>query len=135
GTEAGIGYASDLVVDLRNVDDRSYVGAMPGHAERKRFDPAKDQKAILRYRDGADGILEELHIVIEQNIVCNSSTAQTVAVTVDVLGCRVHDNIGAERQRLLQNRSRERIVDDRADVAPASDGRARGDVGDLQQRI
>ena len=58
-----------------------------------------------------------------------------VGVAAEVLRRRVDDDVGAEVERLLQVRRRERVVDDedRADGVRRVGGRA--DVDDVEQRI
>jgi len=57
--------------------------------------------------------------------------AHDVAVTADVLGRRVHDDVGAERDRLLQVRRREGVVDREHSTHRA---RVRSDSADVRDR-
>ena len=61
--------------------------------------------------------------------------ADAVAVAVQVLGRAVHDEVGAELDRPLQARARERVVDDDLDAAPVRELGAAGDVGEPQHRV
>ena len=53
----------------------------------------------------------------------------------EVFGGRVHDDVGAEDERLLQRRRRERVVDDDEGADRVPDLGEAGDVGDPQQRV
>ena len=61
--------------------------------------------------------------------------ADHVGVTAEVLRRRVHDDVGAERERPLQERRRERVVDDDACAARVRERGDRGDVDDGERRI
>ena len=61
--------------------------------------------------------------------------ADDVAVTAGVLGGRVHHDVGAERDRLLQVGRGEGVVDDEQRTRLVGDGRDRLDVGDAEQRV
>ena len=61
--------------------------------------------------------------------------ADRVGVAADVLRRRVHDDVGAERERLLQVRARERVVDDDERAGRVRALGDRGDVDDLEQRV
>jgi hypothetical protein len=56
-------------------------------------------------------------------------------VAAEELRRRVDDDVGAERERLLQQRRGERVVHDHARARLAGGGADRGDVGDVQQRV
>ena len=58
-----------------------------------------------------------------------------VPVTVEVLRHAVHDDVGAERERPLQERGRERVVDHQQRARPAGDPRACLDVAQLDRRV
>ena len=55
----------------------------------------------------------------------DDDAADAVAVAVQELRRAVHDDVGAERQRPLDVRAGERVVDDHADVVPVRDVAAR----------
>ena len=61
--------------------------------------------------------------------------AHHVAVAVDVLGGRVHDDVGAQLERLLPGRRQEGIVDHGEGSSPVGQRGDRADVGNTQQRI
>ena len=53
----------------------------------------------------------------ELGVVDRDEPADDVGVAAEVLRGRVHDDVGAERERLLQVRRGERVVDDDARAA------------------
>ena len=58
-----------------------------------------------------------------------------VAVAADVLRGRVEDDVGAQSDRLLEDRSRERVVHDGGNAGSPSRRDRRGEIGDLHERI
>ena len=61
--------------------------------------------------------------------------AETAALAVDVLGRRIDHAVGAERERGLEDRRGEDVVDDQRRAGLVRDLRHRGDVDDLERRI
>ena len=53
----------------------------------------------------------------------------------DELGRRVHNDVGAQLQRALEQRRRERVVDDDPRARPAWRRADRGEVSDVEQRV
>ena len=66
---------------------------------------------------------------------CDHGAEQHVAVAGEVLGHRVHDDVGAELERSLQQRRREGVVHDREHAALAGRRQQGRQVGDLEQRV
>ena len=71
----------------------------------------------------------------ERVVVHDERAADDVGVAAEVLGGRVHDDIRPERQRLLQRRRRERVVDHDERTRRVPGRSETGDVADVQQRI
>ena len=63
----------------------------------------------------------------------NRRAADDVGVAAEVLGRRMHDEVGAELQRALVDRRRERVVD--GDERAALARHDAGDVDDVQRRV
>ena len=61
--------------------------------------------------------------------------ADDVGVAAAVLGGRVHDDVGAQGERLLEVRRGEGVVDDQERGGAVSDACEHGDVSDGQQRV
>src|SRR5690606_6266620 len=68
-------------------------------------------------------------------VVDDHGPADDVGVAADVLGGGVHHDVGAERERLLQVRAGEGVVDHQERVVLVGQFGERGDVGDVEQRV
>ena len=108
---------------------------MLAHAHGERLQPAQHEPAVERPRHRAERLLQEVEALGDRRVVRRDEAADDVGVAAEVLRRRVDDDVGAERERLLQVRRRERVVDDdeRADRVRRLGGRA--DVDDVQQRV
>ena len=83
--------------------------------------PAVDEEAVERSRHRADRVLDEAQALVELAVAGDDHAADHVGVAAEVLGRRVHDDIGARLQRPLVDRSGERVVDrDQGAAAPAT---------------
>ena len=63
------------------------------------------------------------------------ATAQAPPLAVDVLGRRIDDHVGAEIERLLQQRRREHVVDHHFRAGLVGDLGDRRDIEDFELRI
>ena len=82
------------------------------HAHGERLRAAQHEPRIERAEDRAGGVLDELQpldVVVAHR---DDDAADAVAVAVQVLRRAVDDQVGAERDRPLHARARERVVDD-----------------------
>ena len=115
----GPGYStrSTAGCSTQHLGDRRGVGAVAVHAHRERLDAAQHEVAVERRRHRADRVLQEPEPLGELGVVGGDEAADDVGVAAEVLGGRVHDDVGAERERLLQVRRGERVVDDDARAA------------------
>src|SRR5581483_11808886 len=104
-------------------------------AEAERLDPAQREPAVLRARHGADRVLEELELLVERLVARHERAAEDVRVAVDVLGRRVEHDVRSELERALDDRRRERVVDDDERSLRAGELRAGGYVRDLEERV
>ena len=125
----------DRVVAVEELRDAPRVLAMRAHPYRKRLQPAQHEPRVERAGHGAERLLQEVEALGERVVVRRDEAADDVAVAAEVLRRRVDDDVGAEVERLLQVRRRERVVDDeqRADGVRRVGGLA--DVDDVQQRV
>ena len=117
-------HALDGRVAGEQIDDRPGVLAVPVHPHAERLHAAQHEVAVERRRHRAGRVLREAQAFGEPVVVDGDEPADDVAVTTEVLRRRVHDDIGAERDRLLQVRRGERVVDD-DEGAPAMGDRRR----------
>ncbi len=135
GRQTGVEHLLDarLALEVRGDSDR--VLAVLLHADGERLQPAQDEPAVERAGDGAERLLEEREALRDRVVVRREEAADDVGVAAEVLRRRVQDDVGSERERLLEVRSREGVVDDdeRADGV-GSLGR-RADVDEVQERV
>ena len=68
-------------------------------------------------------------------IADDQGPAEQIAVAAEVLGGRVHDDIGAEFQRPRQHRGGKRVVDAQQRAVPVGQLGTGRDVGDRHARI
>ena len=108
----GIEDLGDLRVAGQEVDDPLGVVAVPLHPHRQRPQPAQHQPGVERAGDGADGVLVEGDLLGELVVAYDERAADDVGVPAAVLRRRVDDDVGAERQRLLEVGRGEGVVDD-----------------------
>ncbi len=79
--------------------------------------------------------MEEADLLGQGGILHNDGTAENVGVAAEVLRGRVHDDVGTQRQRLLEVGRGEGVVDDDDRTNRVADLGERGDVADLHERI
>ena len=119
----------------RNSAIAARVLRVRAHSYRERLQAAQHEPRVERPGHGAERLLQEVETLGERVVVRRHEAADDVAVTAEVLRRRVHDEVGAELERLLQVRRRERVVDDeqRTDRVRRVCGLA--DVDDVQKRV
>ena len=108
---------------------------MPVHPDAERLQPAQHQPRVERAGDGADRVLVERDLLGELEVAYDEGAADDVGVAAAVLRGRVHDDVGTERQRLLEVRRGEGVVDDQQGTGLVRDGGQRLDVADVEQRV
>ena len=80
------------------------------NAQRQRPDAAQNQEALERRHYAAGCFLDQEIALLVFGLRSDEHAAQPVRVAVEVLGGRVHHDIGAQRQRALQRRRQEGVV-------------------------
>ena len=97
-----------------------------GASQRERLDPAQDEAAVERAGHRAERLLEEEEPLRDRRRRRRDEAADDVGVAAEVLRRRVDDDVGAELERALEVRRRERVVDDeqRAGLVRGVGGRA-----------
>ncbi len=128
-------HALDGGVAGEQVDDRACVLAVAVHPHAERLHAAQHEVAVERRRHRAGRVLREAQALGELVVVDGEEPADHVAVTAEVLRGRVHDDVGAERDRLLQVRRGERVVDDDQGAAAMGELGDRLDVDAREQRV
>ena len=79
--------------------------------------------------------MDELEPLGDAVVGGDGDAADHVAVAVQVLRRRVIHDVGAERQRTLEVRRSERVVDDEQRTAPVGELGNGGDVGEAHHRV
>ena len=127
GREPRIEDALDRLVAVEERRDPPRVLAVALHPESERLQAAQHEPGVERARHGAQRLLQERQPLGDRRVVRGDDAADDVAVAAEVLRRRVDDGVGAELERQLEVRRRERVVDDeqRADRVRGV-GRARG---------
>ena len=93
------------------------------------------EERVERPGDRAHRVLVEGDPLGEVEVAHDERAADDVGVAADVLGRRVDDDVGAERQRLLEVGRGEGVVDDEQRARVVGDGGERLDVGDVEHRV
>ena len=106
------------------------VGRVALHAQRERAQAAQHEEAVERAGHGADRVLQELQPFEEILARRGQDATDGVRVAGQVLGRGVEDDVGAQRQRLLDERRCERVVDDQDGLLAACPVCCREPVGD-----
>ncbi len=117
------------------IGDRGRRLALGADAHGQRLETLQHHPGVERAHRGAGLADEILQMVGQELFRAEHGAAETAALAVDVLGRRVDDDVGAVRERPLQERRREDVVDDgqRADLAAElGDG---GDVDEVERRV
>ena len=114
GREARVVDALDRRVRAEEVGDADGVGAVPVHPYAEGLDAAQHEPGVEGAGDRAHRVLVERQQLADLGVGGDERAADHVRVAAEVLRRRVHDDVGAERERLLQVRRRERVVDDQA---------------------
>ena len=124
-------YASPLL-ELAGHGQRARV--LPPHPHRQRLEPPAERVRGVRIQDGPDELpgLEEL---LDELLRPCQRPGGDIAVAVEILRGAVHHDVDAERQRLLIDGARERVVEDRQNAVRAARGGHRRDVDAAERRI
>ena len=115
--------------------DRAGVVAMTVHAHRQGLEPSQHEPAVERARHRARGVLYERELLGELVIATSNEPTDDVGVAAEILRRGVHDDVGAELQRLLQVRRGERVVDNDLRAPRVGQLDDRRDVDDREHRI
>src|SRR5271169_864389 len=92
--------------------DRDGGTTLPVDPELERLEPLQQQPGIERAQRRPSMPVEETEIVLDELLRRQDGTPETAPLAVDVLGRRIDDDVGAERQWRLQERGSKDVVDD-----------------------
>ena len=118
-----------------HVDDALGVARVAVHAHAQGLDAAQHQPRVHRAGNGADRVLVEGDLLGDAVVGEDHRSPDDVGVTAHVLRRRVHDDVGAERDRLRQIGRGERVVDDQQRAGLMGELGDRRDVDDAEQRV
>ena len=110
--EPGVEDSLDPLVTDEELGDHGRVRAVAVHPDGERLHAAEDEPAVERARHRAERLLEEGELLRDAVVVRPDEAADDVRVATEVLRGRVEHEVCAERERLLQVRAREGVVDD-----------------------
>src|SRR5688572_4656781 len=125
-------YFRMLVEERRDVHG---IAAVALHAHRQRLDAAQGEERVEGAGNRADGVLQETELLLERLVPEDGRAANDIRMPVEVFRRRVHHDVEAVLQRLLDPRRGEGVVADGNDAALARDGGDGLQVDQLEQRI
>src|SRR5271157_5233074 len=79
--------------------------------------------------------VKETEIVLDEFFRRQDGTTETTPLAVDVLGRRIDNDVGAQRQRLLQERGRKYVVDDEEAAGAVRQPGDLNQIDDLHRRV
>ena len=119
----------------QELDDGQSVGAVPFHPEAQGLHPTLHEKAVEGTGNGAGRILKEPQSSGDVLVAGRGKAPDDVGVAAEVLGGRVHDDVGSQRERLLYPRRGKGVVHHDEGAPAVRGGGYGGDVDDVEQRI
>ena len=125
----------DLVVAEQKLDNRLGILTVTVHSNCQRLETSQGEVVVERAANRTDRVLQIGQPISEFGVVGGEETTDDLGVAAAVFGGRVHDDVGAVAQRLLEIRGGKRVVDDETGVAFVHDLGDRRDVDDGQQWV
>jgi len=114
--------------------DEQRALALPAHAQLQGTQPADAEPGLVRGEVRAVE-LDPVGQLQAQLLAAGDGAAHDIAVAVQVLRERVHDDVSAARRGTEQDRRREGRIDGDRRAGRAGRGRDGGDIDDAQQRV
>ena len=116
--QTGVVDVLDLVILVQIQCDLLRALRVARNAQLKSFESAQDEPCLERSERRAGHILKTEHLHAGYKL-CRAydKSGDNVAVAVEVLGCRVDDNVRAELEGILQGGGGKGIVADDLDIA------------------
>jgi hypothetical protein len=131
-----IDHPADRRVPLQPAGDFKRIGAVRADAQRQGLQAAQGQETVERPLYRAGGIEQEPQALRQLGVIADHrDPADQVGMAAEILGGRMHDDIGAEFEGPGQQRRREGVVDNQQGLARARDLGGGGDIHDLQHGI
>jgi hypothetical protein len=128
-------HGADGLVGFQERDDRGRVLLVDAHPRRQRPQPSQGEVAVEGRPGEPEAVRPPRELLAQRRVLGDDRAPDDVAVAVQVLRRRVHDEVGSESQRLLEHRREEGVVDD--DERPGRAGAVRDprDVDEAQERV
>src|SRR6266446_6579925 len=133
--QARVDHAGHLRVGFEEMGDRLGGMALPLDPQFQGFEALQQEPGVEGAQRWAGVAVEQPEIVLDVFLAGEDRAAEGAALAVDVLGRGIDDDVGAERQWLLQQRGREHVVDDENAAGAMGQPRHLGDVDDLHRRV
>ena len=133
--EPRVEHPADGGVILEYLDDRARIGAVTVHPDREGLDSPQGEPGVERPGDRTHGVLQKTQPLPQLRLGGDERSADHVAVTAQIFGGAVHDDVSTEGKGLLQVRRSEGVVDHQQRTHVAGDLREARDVRDAEQRI
>ena len=133
--EAGIADAGDPGVLGQPPGELGSVRLRALDPQGQRAHAAQGEEDLERARDRAGQGAAVDQLAMARLVGGDDDAQQRVRVAADVLGCRVDDEVGAELERVLQQRGRQGGVDGDCGPAVVRGGGQGAQIGDSEQRV
>ena len=133
--ETGVVHARHLWMLLEPARQLQRALRLREHPQFERLHAAVDDPGIEGRNGRPGGAQEADHAVHDWPLGAADRAAQHPALAVEMLGCRMHDEIGAEFDRPLQRRRAQHVVHRKHGTRLFRQRGQRGDVGDLAERV
>src|ERR1700757_949390 len=106
---------------LKVFGDAASAGVVLEHANSQSLHAAQHQPAFKWRKNAASALLDEGEVLLVFGLCADEHAAETVAVSIEELGRRVHDDVRAEFDRTLEIGRHEGVVDGQLDSALMAD--------------
>jgi hypothetical protein len=134
--QSGIGNPGNSAMLLQQLGDGQCRRAMPFHAQFERLQAAQKEESGQRRNSGAGEVAQPMAPDHFDNAFWSRHDAgDKVAMPADELGRRMHDEVGAQEDGLLQCGRGEGVVNDRQGSGLVCDPADGGNVDDPEVRI
>eukprot|EP00966_Prymnesium_polylepis_P246124 5693057-Prymnesium_polylepis.1 len=107
---------------MQPIGHRDAILLLPLHAQAHRLEAAQAQPAVVRRQPAALRVLLKVDLVGELLPADGEDARRHVGVPRDKLGRGRHADVGAERERLLEDGCHHRVVDHRQRAPRTRDG-------------
>src|SRR3989338_6973416 len=106
----------DMLVLFQMPGDGQGVGLMSFHAGDEGLDPAQDQPRVEGRFGNTQGVDPKAAAGFQVLVPVDDRSADNIAVTVQIFGRGVDDNVRSKIKRTLKIRTQKRIIHDRQDL-------------------